>query len=252
MSEAPGSGDVVPVRFVVVSAARSGSTLLRTYLDGHPQLCCHGELLGFRRILGLSMKGLPSWPGRHSQDLALELLPLRSRDPVGFLRRVLDDSVDLAVGFKALYQHLDDPQFAEVLDWLIDCTELRVIHLQRRNGLRRYVSYERHRRNRRDPASTGQPLTIDPVAARQDLGEVERRRARIDRELAAHPALAVAYEDLLADTVAQRRRILSFLGVGDEELAFRTEPSAEKLRDTIANYDEIRADPVLGPMLDRP
>ncbi len=245
-------GDATPVRFVIVSPPRSGSTLLRTFLDAHPQLCCHGELLGFRRILGLSMKGLPSWRGQRGHDLAPELVELRSRDTVGFLRQVLDDAGELSVGFKALYQQLYDPQFAEVLDWLVADTSLRVIHLERRNGLRRYVSAERHFRNQRDPALKGEPLVIDPAVAQQDFRNVASLRARVDREFAAHPILPVVYEDFLADTPAQRRRILAFLGAGDTELDFRTEPSAEGLRDTIENYDEIAAHPVLGPMLAEP
>ncbi len=241
-----------PIRFLVVSPARSGSTLLRTYLDAHSRLVCHGELLGGRRILGLSMKGLPSWQGRRGHELAPELLPRRDRDSVGFLTELFDEAGHLSVGFKALYQQLYDVKFAEVLDWLIADTGLRVIHLERRNGLRRYVSHERHIRNQQDPSLRGQPLTIDPDVVQQDCRNIASLRARVDREFTAHPILPVVYEDFLADTAAERKRILGFLGVEDEELDFRTEPSPEGLRDTIENYDEIAAHPVMGHMLHQP
>jgi len=50
-----------PSRFIILCAARTGSTMLRHLLNSHPDACCHGEVMGIRMrsFVGIKPTGSP-------------------------------------------------------------------------------------------------------------------------------------------------------------------------------------------------
>ncbi len=46
-------------RFILISPARSGSTMVRTALAAHPNILMHGEVMGTHRIRALVRAYLP-------------------------------------------------------------------------------------------------------------------------------------------------------------------------------------------------
>lgn len=110
--------------------------MLASSLNGNPNIIC------FRELFNPLMDGI----GFHVEGYdngSKEDLELRNRDFREFLeRRVFCDhaSATASVGFKAPYAHLR--LFKALQEWLVDDTEIQVIHLKRRNLLRMFVSLE--------------------------------------------------------------------------------------------------------------
>lgn len=223
--------------------------MLRVMLLTHPRLRCHGELLGTNRIRGLHQQGFQGSQDLQGEEFAEEMLSLRRRHPTQFLEQALSNASDLSIGFKALYEQLYELQHAAALDWLTDERDLRIVHLRRRNGLRRYVSHARHLRDRRQPELAGSPLDIDPEAVLQDIRNVELVAERLDRRFAAHEIHHVAYEDVLSEQAETMAAVLAFLDVENQPLKITTKPSAQVLSESIANVETLRRHPILGPML---
>lgn len=85
--------------FVLYAAARTGSNLLISLLNSHPQVLCHYELFNADGVFtGLAEKHIPSKADAWAQDPAL-----RDRDPEAFLDRLYGLGADYpAQGFKLL------------------------------------------------------------------------------------------------------------------------------------------------------
>ncbi len=78
------------IKFVIVGAPRTGSTLLVKTLNNLDGVCCHGELLGPENVRGYEdgfdlVKASKSEREARSQRLLLE----RNSDPIGFIDRTL-------------------------------------------------------------------------------------------------------------------------------------------------------------------
>jgi hypothetical protein len=121
-------------RFMILSGARTGSTMLAQALNSSPDIVCFRELFNLKtNEIDYSVDG---YDDRNAEDLAL-----RKRDPVRFLReRIFCEHSDevRAVGFKFHYVHFW--AFPGLWEALTEDTDLRVLHLKRRNLLRMLLS----------------------------------------------------------------------------------------------------------------
>jgi hypothetical protein len=226
-----------PVRFFILAAGRTGSTRLRYLLDSHPLAKCHGELFGE------NMSTLAE-PG---SDLHRQLLGERSTNPAEFLhRRAFDAGGAQAVGFKILYHQL-------TLDWpgLHEATladrEIRVLHLVRRNGLKRFLSeyfvgtvtrknlfFENEAVPEVEPVS----IPVEPLLANLEM--LDRESEKLGGLFRKHPFHEIAYEDSLDDNGPAMRSVLGFLDLPPARLSV---PIKKILPDDparlIANFREV-------------
>ncbi len=231
-------------RFVVLSNARSGSNMLQSMLDEHPQVTCFGE--AFNPSYG---KGYANWvcksflrrmSDKYLRDYCMgayldSLCTVESR---GDIR---------AVGFKVLYpgQFNRCPSFRHY--W--QTHEFKIVRLIRRNLLRRYVSSMIANKENRWSASEhrGERVTV-----MVDIDDLHRAFSRMEAKNRGSDALAnefqnimVDYEQLVSNRDGIMRNIFEFLGVGEDEAAIVAPRTAkqnpEKLDMLIENYDEVRA-----------
>lgn len=124
------------VRFMILSGARTGSTMLATALNSSPEIVCFREV--FNRHLAAINYGVDGYDSRSAADIAS-----REQEPVAFLHtRIYGGHPEeiRAVGFKFLYRHAFE--FDHIAQHLIDSREIRVLHLQRRNAIRSLVSWK--------------------------------------------------------------------------------------------------------------
>lgn len=113
-------------RFVILSEARSGTSLLTETLNSHPEITCHGEV--FHPDPAWHFRGtMAEW----SND---SLLKLRA-EKATFLDRVFDQPGATAVGFKMW--RVQEPD--ECARLLADGSVSKII-LERRNKLSQYSS----------------------------------------------------------------------------------------------------------------
>jgi hypothetical protein len=227
------------IRFLIVAAGRTGSTRLRLLLDSHPLIRCHGELFG-NNLKTLAEPATPAY-GR--------LLAERAHDPAAFLRqRALEPAGAAAVGFKILYHQLTR-QWPGLLTQVQADRTLRIIHLVRRNGVKRFLSEyyvgtvtHRNRFDADEPLPAIAPVVVPVQTLLDDLAAIAHESARIRCLFRHHRIHEVAYEDSLDDNGATMQKVLDFLGVGPARLSVCIRKILpDDLRQLIANYDEVAA-----------
>lgn len=213
-----------PVRFVVLSQPRSGSSLLCSSLRRHPQIWMYREILNHR------------YPG--------DGLP--AGDGVARFRMAFADTTHDAVGCK-LHACQPDPSHAHwesAWDELFADPTFHVIHLERLDTIAQLASWG-------VAGLTGewhdQSQLVERPVFRMDPGELAwfRRwsmsayQARLAR-LQSHPLIRVTYESLCDQWDETIDRILRFLRVEPLPLAQATQRNETRpLDQVITNYHEL-------------
>lgn len=224
-------------RFCILTYGRTGSRMLKGLLDSHTMVRCHGELFGE------NMSSLAA-PG---SDAHLALQRERADDPGGFLgRRAFDPMGARAVGVKILYRQLFS-QWDGLLEALTHDRNVRVIHLIRANGIKRFMSEQAIRfTGVHEVAADCEPPSIKPIPVHipsllASLDAVERESARVRELFRGHPFMEVTYEDLVGKPGHALCRVQEFLGVPAESLEVNVRKVLpDDLRAVIENFDEVR------------
>lgn len=244
-------------KFLIIGAARTGSTLLVKTLNTIPGVRCHGELLGPNKVRGFE-DGVDLEHTSAQERAARErrLLEARNADPLGFLHTAMSGP-EAAAGFKMIYSTLALPQWQATIDALLADKNLWYIHLARRNNLRRYVSEEIA--NNGGPIHSGAggradvpaQITVDIDAFLANNAQVEAEHASVAARLPAQRTLDVTYERLATDTAAALRQVCRFLGVdpGEREIIPALEKvGAKDLSSTVSNYQQLLDNPLTRAM----
>lgn len=232
-------------RFVILGTQRTGTTLVSTSLNSHPQVKCLGEAFkafmprgevdvedsGYRRYWRASL-----W--RHCTHYAQRRRSVRT-----FLDELYGGTQYAAIGFKLMFNQLK--QAPAILDYFEEHA-VRAVNVYRENILKTMVS-------RLSARATGvfhaterkaRPKVTIPIAGLiERLARLEEDQIRW-RELVGErlPMMRVSYEEFVRDSDARGRQVLEFIGVTPQPLAsqlFKLNP--DRLRDIVENYDEIAA-----------
>ena len=121
------------MRFVIICAARTGSSHLVSVLSGHPELLVNGNVFDDKAEGRLYV----FWQKEQlTPELKAELVDLRKRDPEAFLEQIFRTNHGRThVGFK-MFGGENDP----MLDRIIDDASIKKIVLYRRNALANFSS----------------------------------------------------------------------------------------------------------------
>jgi LPS sulfotransferase NodH len=224
--------------FAIVADLRTGSTLLSSSLDRHPDVRCFGELLHPADLAD----NVPEGADRHGSS---------GRALVG---RVFASPGVAAAGFRAMvFLPLpEQPRWADAWDELAATPGLRVIYLVRRDVVAQYASLLVAARLGAYHPAPGDPA-LTPAnrptlrLERDELLAWAQERARLlelrRAQLAGKTALELTYEQLAGDWPDAIARAQAFLGVTPLPLAPAKEKQERRaLREVVANYDELRAD----------
>lgn len=230
-------------RFVVVGIARTGSTLLLSLLNSHPNALAFGEIFRGDGRIGWDT---PPFGSRQNAALAqrIETRPLDFIEEEIFRRWPRDIR---AVGFKLFYYHARQGVQAAVWDYVRDDPEIAIIHIKRRNILEQLLSLKNAERTNMwstsvSPSAEPEPIRLDPQACRVHFEEVRAYEDECDAFFEGRPVTAIDYEELVADRTAAMGGICAALdlpqGVMEPRIARqRTAP----LSRSIANFEELRA-----------
>ena len=228
--------------FVIVGTQRTGSTLIRTRLDSHPSIRCHGEIFKLGRKPYQGPDGYWTYY-RQRPSRYLRRIFLRRRQVYAFLDMLLKADSARLVGFKVMYsQTLRMP---EILAYIFE-RQLPVVQVVRRNNVRTLISreiakstgvYHAHGDAERPNAC----IRLEPATLLQRLDEIaaeEGRWAEVLRDSVRKHR--ICYEDVIEDRDATERALLRFLGVESATLTstLRKLGSAD-LRESLANFDEV-------------
>ena len=224
-------------RFVILAAPRTGSNLLCTLLNSHPEVLCHHEIFNPNGI----------FYALEYRDGSLDLggMEMRDREPFAFLHRVWAQPLGASsVGFK-----MTRGQNAAIMQSLIDDSGVLKILLYRRNRLKTFISEQLARQTdrwevyARDELATDTPrlhVDVKSFKAHCDLNKTFYQDIEHALRSGRQPWIETAYEDIF--TAPEHVRLLEFLGAGATR-ARLTQSSIKQsdtnLRTHIENYREL-------------
>jgi riboflavin biosynthesis pyrimidine reductase len=227
-------------RFVIFAARRTGSNLLCSLLNSHPEILCHHGLF--------NPQGIHYALDHRNGDSYLGAEEARDQQPQEFLDNVWRHSWGKrAIGFK--FNIEENPA---AVDTVLRDSTVRKILLTRRNRIKTYVSeriaeqsgeWESYRGTKITPPG---PIRVDPVALFEHVEINRRYYLDLQRILRAtgQAWLDVDYESLLAGDHTVKR-ILSFLEVASDPgtlarlAAGSVKRNPDNLRALIANFAEL-------------
>ncbi len=226
-------------RFVILAAPRTGSNLLCTLLNSHPEILCHHEVFNPQGIfVALTHRDGGIQLGSRAE---------RDRDPLAFLERVWRTGHNFrCVGFK-----WTRGQNRMALESVLQASQVKKIVLRRRNRIKTFISEQIAKRTQQWEAYSPQELvlprpsvTVDKIQLLEHVSDNDRFYREIDASLrrGQQPQIDVWYESLFSPR--EQERLLEFLQVGtvDRRLtAASVKQNSTDLRDSIANFSELSA-----------
>jgi len=243
-------------KFIIVGIQRTGTTLVRTTLDSHPEIICLGEVF-------IASSGLWVRKERGTMDELWQRQDLSYRryvtgsalgrlGHIAWRERLVKNYLDLlysqegavAIGFKFMLNHLRG--FPSVLPYIRE-NKVRVIHVVRENVFDTYLS--RITMKARGFAHSTRDV-VQQVRVRipadslvgelENIEEANEQWARNFRQNV--PFLRVSYEDFVTDRAAQMDKVAEFLDV-DQGIALQSnlkKLNTGRLSDIVENLEEIR------------
>ncbi len=216
------------ISFVVFGIQRTGTTLLITLLDSHPDIFCAGEIFKFN-------------PTRvfHGEFRYSNYQDMKIRDFLEYYYKQNDAYA--AVGFKLMLNQLK--KYPDILTFLKK-NKLKVIQVDRENTLKIYISRQIAMKTRL--WATGQSVKqnkiyIDSSSLTSELAAINQEKEESTRIASKFDHLRVTYEDLLNKKDETIMKILNFLNV-DRNIGLKTglvKINSDDLKDIVANYGEI-------------
>lgn len=212
-------------KFIIITRSRTGSNLLVSLLDSHPNIEAYGEM--FNRL-----------HGRSSQRVWNGVFGYKSRN------------VKL-VGFKIFYYHPQDSEDTWVWDTIYGDTSIPIIHLTRDNTLQTFLSRQIAAKTKVWHDKSGgkamdaadKRVVLNPVECIEEFERTETWEHEADRRTQKHRAFKVSYEELTGESQSETlNAIQEFLGVEPIRLASEMrKQNTESLEDLIENFEELEA-----------
>jgi hypothetical protein len=238
--------------FVLLGHARCGSNLLVRALAENPQVRMTGEVLSqdeATRIAGWERVNKTNWTEPRGEAYRL------GEDGAEFLRtRIFSDTYlenICAFGFKLFYDQADfNRHVRSAWDYLVDNTDIKIIHLVRRNLLLSLISKEVAERSnnwyqlsedkeKRPPLP---PFSLKRSVCQRYFDHITEAREQAQQRFAKHDVLTIQYEtELCADFRDTTFRAFEFINT----VKWRVHPGFIKQQSLtapqqITNFDELR------------
>jgi len=223
-------------KFVIVAARRTGSNLLCTLLNSHPEILCHHEVFNPRGIFyALDFRNGSLDLGSHKD---------RDADPMGFLKHLWNIPTDSkCVGFK-----MTRGQAERVLEKIIIDPEIKKVILRRRNRVKTFVSELIAEKTDQWELYCHEEK-IEPPKVRVEFPQLLNHAAQnnafyntILRSLEAsnQPHISLEYECITS--VLEQQRILEFLGLSlpySRLFSVSIKQTPTDLRAVVSNFSEL-------------
>jgi LPS sulfotransferase NodH len=213
----------LPQRFVIFAQGRSGSTLLTSLLDSHPQICCANEILWFPRIY-----------------------------PILYVENAARDAGTSCFGFHVKCYQLSRWQRVRDLRAFIQKMHERgwkIIYLWRENIFEQSISNifaesaGRYHFNDKEQYARPKTLHIDATRLVQLMRERLAFQALEREALVDTPYFELRYERDLLDPAAREHALhqtLEYIGVEQVPLHSPLKKSVDRqFHEIIENYEEI-------------
>jgi LPS sulfotransferase NodH len=230
---------------IILTTQRSGSTFLQQCLQSHPEIYCVGELL----IVGLGVR-LPDAMNRFRTVSKLTRFALSGAWlPTRLMDRFFAMDEAKAKVFKAMYNHIANPWTQR---YLVTHTDIRILHLRRRNLLKQYVSYlllgkprvKHWQPHATEPIPAAQ-IVVSPRAAIEYMRRACEQFPRYEGVFSGHSRLGLVYEEMIDGKSLRAEvadQICDFLQVTRRPMTSKlVKINPERLQEMVKNYEELAA-----------
>lgn len=227
--------------FIILGTARTGSTMLWSYLNSHPDILCLRGVYGSTNKINFG-KFYGELPEEYHSS---ELIKLRNERPIEFLENYVWKEYSKpfkAVGLKYFYdhdRHLSNKE--EVISYFRTNRAIKFLHLKRQNLLATMFSYKRALAQQQWTKANTDFRTSITVQECNDYYQQILDNQKLFDELFSDRTLQVSYDNLLKATERTLQEVLDFIGVKPISLKTETNKNREtKLSDCITNYTELK------------
>jgi hypothetical protein len=235
-------------KFIILSAHRSGTTLLISSLESHHKIQCHKRVFSIdviiRRLLMVDRPGSLFYAYRTASFKRRIDYIFRKKQLMGsFLSELyIPSNGAKVVGIRVIYQQVD--KHPEILQWATE-NNVGVIHLIRENSLKTLVSAETARKRGLAHSTSKVDLVtirLSPLKLKLQLARLTGQIEKYRRRLKDIPHLELTYESLAAQRETETNRVLAFLEI-DERVPLTTnlvKLNPNSLEEITENYPEIK------------
>ncbi len=235
--------------FLIACPARSGSTMLVRLLQSHPDIWANGEVFVGRngREIG-ALAGVYGKKIREEKGAKDSLVKELRKEPIKFFYKyVLDAQGKKVSGFKLKSDELIKRNYAFLKDIVSKDKDIKIIHLNRRNLLKRYLSWCVVNKmtgvtlvTNEQEAPDVKKIRLDPKECLKDFEMAEKREIFLRDLFKDHRSIDVEYENLVSSPDEWHFKLCDFLGVSKKRLTTSTKKIiSNKLSDSIENYEEL-------------
>ena len=231
-------------KFMISCTARSGSSMLSTLLNSHPRLLCHGEILAAPQESAGPYHELR----KQGADIDDWLREYRQEHPGAYLYDVcFNPAGHQCVGFKFKLEESLAEAYKPFRDLLVADTDVKIIHLRRKNILHKYISLQMTKQSGvfsiRSSKQRPQlrPFVIDIPDLIAYVREDRQRYAAAIELFRDHRCLHVTYEELCESRHEALAKVQDFLELPQANLATMMVKIIKKNTDLVLNLDEVRA-----------
>lgn len=223
------------IKFIIVSAPRSGSNLLCGLLNSHPKIVCFHELFHRKAIF---------YGPKNNNLYDFGTIAERDHDPARFMSQIYSP----AHGYKSVGFKMFDGHNNIVLTALINNKNVKKIILRRKAALHAFSSMEiaritgKYQSVREKDTAPHKKIKVH-VDIQLFKAYVERNKRFYDwviERIGDQPFFEIDYVDIVKST-SLYNKILPFIGVDDLSSlkAIHRKQNPGKLTDKIENFDEI-------------
>lgn len=227
--------------FVIFCTNRTGSTLLVTLLDSHPEILCIGEAfktennrINHPEFSYLTFRG-GFFKKKFKDIIRRDVLVCEYLDYIYSLKGFQ------AIGFKLITDHFK--KYRNIRKYLIK-NNIKVIYLTRKNLLKKHISsLTAARRNlyaSKEKVSTIR-INVSPRNVLQSLENLHKEEKDLEKAIDGLNTIQITYEDLKKNMHNECSKILSFLDV-DFQAKLTTKLvkiNPDNLKEVIENYEEV-------------
>ena len=208
-------------RFVVISSPRSGTHMLRTALNNHPQVHAFSEAFNPDYLHDADYDALTD-----EDTILQEHIFTNHHEDIRQVGFMLHRSGAKFSHWPSLWQRLRED------------TELNVIMLHRHNLLERYLSFKKMRARIQKKPFT--PLMLSVEELRQEFIRYENELADFKQQFSNHRQCQISYEQLCFKKEETLQRLQLFLNLDVTAISPNTpKNSAHNFQEDIVNFSDL-------------
>ena len=235
--------------FFILTAPRSGSTVLTRTLDRHPQIFCAGELFHPSEKIYHPEWHFPFIGTKKKKGFSRKIFSVTNYikgyiSGVSFIKKFYSTRNEKAIrGFKLMNGHTKD--FPAVWNYLKD-RDLKIIVLIRKNTFREALSSFRARKigvfhSAEDSSLAEQKVNVDAALLKKRVDELEAINANILQLSQGKDHIVIAYEEF-EEWQTMLDKVFEFLAVEKIEMQPELRKiSAANWRNGVENYQQVEA-----------